>query len=67
MEDLRPTIKSLERQVEQAAQLLSEQGILPAGQVLGILRGWSAPWAGWPRPAPACRANDCFALKPSLG
>jgi len=39
MEDLRPTIKSLERQVEQAAQLLSEQGILPPGQVLGLLRG----------------------------
>ncbi|MFH2125651.1 MAG: hypothetical protein ABIK12_03995 [Pseudomonadota bacterium] len=39
MEDLRPTISSLERQVEQAAQLLSEQGILPAGQVLGLLRG----------------------------
>ncbi|MBU4277352.1 MAG: hypothetical protein KKC30_11475 [Proteobacteria bacterium] len=39
MDDLRPTIKSLERQVEQAAQLLSEQGMLPAGQVLGLLRG----------------------------
>lgn len=39
MEDLRPTISSLERQVEQAAQLLSEQGILPPGQVLGLLRG----------------------------
>ena len=39
MEDLRPTISSLERQVEQAAQLLSDEGILPAGQVLGILRG----------------------------
>jgi|GEM_PF-1896625 len=39
MEDLRPTISSLELQVEQAAQLLSEQGILPAGQVLGLLRG----------------------------
>jgi len=39
MEDLRPTIKSLERQVEQAAQLLSEQGILPPGQVLGLLHG----------------------------
>lgn len=39
MEDLRPTISSLERQVEQAAQLLSKQGILPAGQVLGLLRG----------------------------
>lgn len=25
--------------MEQAAQLLSDEGILPAGQVLGILRG----------------------------
>lgn len=39
MEDLRPTIKSLEFQVEQASQLLSDEGTLPAGQVLGILRG----------------------------
>lgn len=39
MEDLRPSIRSLEHQVEQAAQLLSDEGILPAGQVLGILRG----------------------------
>ena len=39
MEDLRPSIRSLEHQVEQAAQLLSDEGILPAGQMLGILRG----------------------------
>lgn len=39
MEDLRLTVKSLERQAEQAAQLLSEQGVLPGAEVLGLLRG----------------------------
>jgi hypothetical protein len=39
MEDLRPTVKSLERQVELAAQVLSEQGTLPPAAVLGLLRG----------------------------
>lgn len=38
-EDLRPSIRSLERQVEQAAQVLSNEGTLHPGQVLGILRG----------------------------
>ncbi|MCB2191920.1 MAG: hypothetical protein KQI62_10165 [Deltaproteobacteria bacterium] len=38
MEDLRPSIRSLEHQVEQAAQQLSDEGILHDGQVLGILR-----------------------------
>lgn len=39
MEDLRLSVKSLEHQAEQAAQLLSEQGVLPAGAVLGLIRG----------------------------
>ena len=39
MEDLRLTIRRLEFQAEQAAQLLSEQGVLPSSVLLGLLRG----------------------------